>query len=282
MKNLFKILVILLHTTILLSCVKSSKTEIQNKEFQFTTQTGYTAVPIPKNMVLIDSGNYIPLYGKVKDKVHVKQFELDVYPVTNANYLEFVKLNPKWRKSGMKKIFADANYLKDWQNDTTLGVNMLPNSPITNVSWYAANAFCESVECRLPTLDEWEYVAMADQESIDARKEKSYNQYILDWYEKNNTFKNEIGKTYKNKWGVYDMHGLVWEWTNDFSSVLISGENRGNAGNDKNLFCGSSSLGASDLMNYAAFMRYAFRSSLKANYCVQNLGFRCVKIDIQN
>jgi sulfatase modifying factor 1 len=36
-------------------------------------------------------------------------------------------------------------------------------------------------------------------------------------------------------------------------------------------------LGATDLMNYAAFMRYAFRGSIKAKYAVQNLGFRCVK-----
>lgn len=265
-----------------LSCIQK-----ENSNHSIETETNIhhdslNPVIITQNKVQIKGGTYTPLYGSDSQRVTVSDFQIDVYPVTNAEYLVFVKANPQWQKSKVKKIFADANYLRNWKNDTTLGDNMLDNSPITNVSWFAANAYCKATDSRLPTLDEWEYVAMADSKDIDARRKANYNQYILDWYEKNNTFKNEIGKTYKNKWGVYDMHGLVWEWTNDFSSVLISGENRGNTGNDKNLFCGSSSLGASDLMNYAAFMRYAFRSSLKANYCVQNLGFRCVKIDIQN
>jgi formylglycine-generating enzyme required for sulfatase activity len=129
----------------------------------------------------------------------------------------------------------------------------------------------------LPTLDEWEYAAMADQNSPDARKKETYNQLILDWYEAPKTFNNSIGSTFKNYWGIYDLHGLVWEWTMDFNSVLISGESRKDVDKDSNLFCGSAAVGASDLMNYAAFMRYAFRGSLKANYSIRNLGFRCAQ-----
>ena len=62
-----------------------------------------------------------------------------------------------------------------------------------------------------------------------------------------------------------------------FNSILLTGESRSDVTTDKNLFCGSGSLNASDLMNYAAFIRYAFRGSVKANYAVKNLGFRCVK-----
>ena len=46
-------------------------------------------------------------------------------------------------------------------------------------------------------------------------------------------------------------------------------------GLDRNLFCAGGSVGATDVSNYAAYMRYAFRASLKANYAVANLGFRC-------
>ncbi len=225
---------------------------------------------------LIKKGEYVPLYGSNKGTVSVSDFEMDVYPVTNKQYAAFVKRFPQWQKSSIKKIFADANYLHSWAGDTTLGESMTPNASVTNVSWFAAKAYCACVGKRLPTLDEWEYVAMADETTADARTKKSFNQYILDWYEKPGTFKNEIGKTYKNYWGVYDTHGLVWEWTSDFNSVMISGESR-NEGKDNALFCGSGSIGAKDLMNYAALMRYAFRGSLKANYAVQNLGFRCVK-----
>ena len=126
-------------------------------------------------------------------------------------------------------------------------------------------------------IDEWEYVAMANEKLPDARTLKSYNEYILSWYEKPKTFNNEIGSTFKNYWGVYDLHGLVWEWTLDFNSVLVSGESRKDVDNDSDLFCGSAAIGATDLMNYAAFMRYAIRGSVKARYTMKNLGFRCVK-----
>lgn len=118
---------------------------------------------------------------------------------------------------------------------------------------------------------------MASQKQADAREEMSYNQYILKWYETPNTFEKEIGSTFKNYWGVYDLHGLVWEWTLDFNSVLLSGESRKDSAGDNSLFCGASAIGATDLMNYAAFMRYAFRGSVKANYSIKNLGFRCVQ-----
>ncbi|MNL63509.1 Formylglycine-generating sulfatase enzyme [compost metagenome] len=71
------------------------------------------------------------------------------------------------------------------------------------------------------------------------------------------------------------MHGLVWEWTSDFNSIFLSGESRKDKSSDQNLFCGSASVNAADLMDYAAFMRYAFRGSLKAQYSTRNLGFRC-------
>ena len=228
-------------------------------------------------MVLIKGGTYIPLYGRDSLTVTIGNFQMDVYPVTNEEYLQFVKKYPKWQKSNVKSLFADANYLRGWKSDTILGDNQLLKAPITNISWFAANDYCECQGKRLPTIDEWEYVAMANEDIPDARILKNYNDFILAWYEKPKTFNNEIGSTFKNYWGVYDLHGLVWEWTSDFNSVLISGESRKDVDTDSNLFCGSAALGATDLMNYAAFMRYAIRGSSKAKYTMKNLGFRCVK-----
>ncbi|GGG99062.1 hypothetical protein GCM10011416_16640 [Polaribacter pacificus] len=228
-------------------------------------------------MVPIKGGEYTPLYGREGVKVQVADFLMDVYPVTNDDFLKFVKENPTWRKSKVIRLFADERYLIDWINDTQLGPEQQLNSPITNVSWFAAKNYCEIQGKRLPTVDEWEYVAMSNETVADARSLENYNKYILSWYEKPKTFDNVVGSTFKNYWKVYDMHGLVWEWTSDFNSVLITGESRNDVDKNSELFCGSAAINATDLMNYAAFMRYAIRGSLKAKYTMKNLGFRCVK-----
>lgn len=230
-----------------------------------------------EDMLSIKGGSYIPLYGRDSTVVEVKDFEMDKYPVTNKDYVEFVKKYPEWKKSRALKLFVDNSYLTNWKNDLELKDSENPNSPVTYISWFAAKAYCECQGKRLPTIDEWEYVAMADEISKDARKKPSYNQQILSWYEAPRSNENTIGQNSENVWGVHDLNGLVWEWTLDFNSVLISGESRKDVDKDNNLFCGSAALGATDLMNYAAFMRYAIRGSLRAKYSMKNLGFRCVK-----
>ena len=270
----------LLILTLIVSCENiEEQTDSKSSPISNVTQTkeADSSFNVTTEMVLVKGGSYVPLYGKKQEEVIVNDLYMDEYPVTNAEFLDFVKKNKKWQKSNVKKIFADGNYLIKWKNDTILNADSKPNSPITNISWFAANAYCDCQGKRLATVDEWEYAAMADETIPDARKLESYNQIILDWYEKPKTYQNEIGHTFKNYYGAYDMHGLVWEWTSDFNSVLITGESRSDSAENNNLFCGSGSLNATDLMNYAAFIRYAFRGSVKANYSVQNLGFRCVK-----
>ena len=231
----------------------------------------------PDTMMNISGGSYFPLYGRDSSLITVRDFYLDVFPVTNDQYLQFLKIHPAWRRSMVKDLFADGQYLSHWVNDTTYQKTQNGSSPVTTISWFAARAYCTCLGKRLPTLDEWEYVAMADENMADARTQDTFNQYILHQYEKPKSYLGVVGSSPKNYYGVHDLHGLVWEWTEDFNSVMISGESRKDGNNDPDLFCGSGSLGSSDLMNYAAFMRYAFRGSLKANYSIRNLGFRCAK-----
>lgn len=228
-------------------------------------------------MAIVKGGSFVPLYGVDSTTVDVASFEMDIYPVTHGQFLEFVRQNPSWRRGQAKGLFVDDNYLAPWQGELILGKDIDPETPVTNVSWFAAKRYCECQGKTLPTVDQWEYVAMADEELPDARTKETYNQQILDWYETPRTFERTIGSTFKNYWGIYDLHGMVWEWTMDFNSVLISGESRRDQSLDNTLFCGGAAIGASDLMNYAAFMRYAFRGSITANYSGRNLGFRCIK-----
>ncbi len=241
-----------------------------------TLLIGWTLYGQDGEMARIEGGEYMPLYGNPGQPVQVEPFEMDIYPVTNAEYLEFVMDQPAWQKGTPIKLYADETYLMHWVSATDMG-QINPQAPVTNVSWFAARAYCTWAGKRLPTVDEWEFAAMAGEELADGRTTEEYNQYILSWYETPRTFLNPVGSGMKNVYGIHDLHGLVWEWTYDFSSVLLSTESRKGGNSDNNLFCGASSLGATDLMNYAAFMRYAFRSSMKARYSSQNLGFRCVQ-----
>lgn len=231
-------------------------------------------------MSKVGGGSFVPLYGSADEKeVKISSFLLDVYPVTNQEYAEFLKEYPEYSRSKIIRLFAAESYLSHWTGDDDYG-NLDPKAPVTNVSWFAAKKYCECQGKRLPDLDEWEYAAMADEKNRDARTKEEFNKYILSWYETSKTFNNPVGKTFQNYWGIYDLHGLVWEWTYDFNSIFLSGESRKDKDTDRELFCGDASVNATDLMDYAAFMRYAFRGSLEARYTSKNLGFRCAK-DIQ-
>ncbi|MDX2190498.1 MAG: formylglycine-generating enzyme family protein [Bacteroidota bacterium] len=228
-------------------------------------------------LIPIKGGSFQPLFGGGDSSINLEDFFLDQYPVTKSQYLQFIKRNPQWSKSNVKRLYADQNYLASWINDTTPGNEKNSHAPVTEVSWFAATAYCKCLGKKLPTVAQWEYAAVAGKYKADERNSNEYNQFILNWYKDINTKQNPIGSTYQNYMGIWDMHGLIWEWTYDFNEVMISGESRSDVSTDVNLFCGSGSIGANDLMNYAAFMRYAFRGSLKANYNVKNLGFRCGK-----
>ena len=228
-------------------------------------------------MVLIKGGEYQPFYGEDSTLVKVENFLLDERPVTNAEFLDFVKKNPKWKRSNIKAIFTDDTYLKDWQDDETLPKDADPNAAVTYVSWFAAKAYAKSAGKRLPTLDEWEYVAMADEESANARDKPTYSAHLINLYNEKDRQKHQVKISAPNYYGIYNMFDLVWEWTDDFNSIMTTSDSRTAEFDDKGLFCASAATSTTDVLNYASFMRYAFRSSLKANYTVGNLGFRCAK-----
>ncbi len=232
---------------------------------------------IKTNMAPISGGKYTPLYSLDTQKIIVLPFLMDIYPVTNSDYKIFVEKFPDWSKSKIKSIFADATYLQHWSSDNKFNTS-IANSPVVNVSWFAAKKYCECQGKRLPTVAEWELAARANETKQDASKDVKFNQWVLNWVSKPNPkILPNVGSTFKNYFGVWDLHGLVWEWTFDFNSALTTGESRGNENLDKTFFCGGGSFAAKDINNYASFMRFAMRSSVKANYTVQNLGFRCVK-----
>jgi sulfatase modifying factor 1 len=232
----------------------------------------------PAGMTLIPAGVYKPLFTAPADSnsISVSKFYLDILPVTNADFLEFLKANPKWLRSAVRRIFADPDYLKNWAGDTELGPHAAADAPVTRVSWFAAKAYAQWKGKRLPTTAEWEYAAAASATRADGENDPKFMIDVQRWYSTPSPETlAQVGRGQPNFFGVKDLHGLVWEWVADFNIAMVTGDARGDSGLDRQLFCGSGSVNAKDRDNFPAFMRYGFRSSLKASYTVHNLGFRC-------
>ena len=230
-----------------------------------------------QGMARMPAGFYRPFYfTKGIDSVRIESFYMDATPVTNKQFLEFVKANPNWARSAVSPLLAEDGYLKGWKSDFEIGKPSMVNVPVVNVSWFAARAYAHWCHERLPTINEWEYASLAPIVKPNFASGKSKNELILDWYCKPNAVRFQpVGTVNRNAYGVRDMFGQVWEWVEDFSSVLIPADPRG--GLDLQSFCGAGAAGTIDPSDYATFMRFAMRNSLKANYAVDNLGFRCVK-----
>src|SRR5215831_14790418 len=101
-----------------------------------------SAAEIPRDMVCVSNSVFTPLFRSLTDptNVPVKSFLLDVEPVTNEQFLKFVRANPRWQRSQVKRIFAEENYLKYWAADLEPGTNARPRQPVVWVSWFAAKA----------------------------------------------------------------------------------------------------------------------------------------------
>lgn len=231
-------------------------------------------------MALIPAGQYEPILRGKDDvqQVAVAAFWLDVRPVTNADFLEFVRANPRWRRSQVRPLFADDGYLAEWSGDLELGSRAPADAPVVRVSWFAARAYAMWCGKRLPTTAEWEHAAAAGFTTAIGTDEPAYREMALGWFARSApTPLPPTGNARANLYGVRDMLSLVWEWVDDFNTALVTGESRADTGLERTLFCGAGAISARDLTNYPAFMRAGFRSSLQASYVVPNLGFRCAK-----
>ncbi|MGV8943347.1 formylglycine-generating enzyme family protein [Thermomonas sp.] len=208
----------------------------------------------------------------------VAPFALMRMPVSNAQFLEFVDRHPKWQRDQVSPVFAEQRYLSHWASATKLGETARGDQPVTWVSWFAASAFCESIDARLPTWQEWEFVAASDETRRDARSDPAWRERILGWYSRPSTSAlPRVGLQTPNVYGVQDIHGLVWEWTEDYSAMLVDGDNRKQGDADKSKFCGAGALSMDDRDNYAVLMRVAMLSSLNGADATANMGFRCAR-----
>jgi len=246
--------------------------------------TQATAAEVPatvdrNTMAVVPAGRFVSILLSPDGGADsaVASFRMERRPVTQGEFLVFVRASPQWQRNRVPSIFADGQYLSGWQDVLALGPGIDPDQPVTAVSWFAARAYCESRGARLPTWLEWEYVAAADETRPDARTAQAWQQEILGWYSRPSTLPlPKVGQSRANFYGVRDMHGLVWEWVEDFNGFMMSADAREAGDADALKFCGGAALGFENREEYATAMRVAMLSALKARDTTGNLGFRCV------
>jgi formylglycine-generating enzyme len=217
-------------------------------------------------------------YEDSAGKVRIAPFSLMTRPVTNAEFLAFVTRHPQWRRGAAPIVFAEHRYLEHWKGALSLGTEARAQQPVTRVSWFAAQAYCEAQGARLPTWSEWEYAAAADATRADARSDPAWRERILGWYAKpSGKALADVGQDTADMHGVHDLHGLVWEWVEDYAAMLVSADNRQQSDPDLLQFCGAGAISTDDRENYAVLMRIAMLSALDADDTTANLGFRCAR-----
>ncbi len=179
-------------------------------------------------MVKIDRGSFImgsdsgDSDEKPPHRVTIDyDFEIGKYEVTIGEYKACVAdggcKQPKWLESGSKYNIhtgSDDFYKKMCLKD---------NCPIIGVSWNNAKAYTKWLSrktgknYRLPTEAEWEFVARAGTTTkwCFGNRESKLKDYA--WYYDNSNGKtHKVGTKKPNQWGVYDMHGNVCEWCEDW------------------------------------------------------------------
>jgi formylglycine-generating enzyme required for sulfatase activity len=152
-------------------------------------------------------------------------------------------------------------------------------NPVEQVSWHDAQVFIrrlnqrEGHNCyRLPTEAEWEYAARAGTTSAYSFGDDTGSLGCYAWYWDNSGKKTHpVGQKQPNAWGLYDMHGNVWEWVQDWAGAYSSDaatDYQGPSSGSGRVFRGGC------WRISARYCRSAFRFDISPSGCGDFLGFR--------
>ena len=166
-------------------------------------------------------GDEMPVHS-----VNITQgFYMGKYEVTNTQYIEF--LNDVAEVEPGSEEWFDTQAEDSDSHIIETGGNYIvesgyENHPVIQVSWYGAKAFCNWMSSetgenyRFPSEAEWEYACRGGSETAFCYGDTDSSLGDYAWYSLNSGGgTHQVGEKLSNDWGLYDMHGNIWEWCED-------------------------------------------------------------------
>ncbi len=179
-------------------------------------------------------------YSETQHQVRLSDFSINKYAVTVSEFRKFVEATgyrTDAEKAGFSVIFSNGEVKKGEGVNWRCGVlgRVRPqsedNHPVLHVSWNDAVAYCKWMTAkmgktyRLPTEAEWEYACRAGTTTPFNTGESLTTEQAN--YNGNFPYKNNPSGLYRentvpvdglapNTWGLYNMHGNVFEWCSDW------------------------------------------------------------------
>ena len=202
-----------------------------------------------------------------------KDFEIQQTEVTQAHWFLVMGYNPSRFKT---KENCPEDYLE------INGAALCPNHPVETVSWNDAQDFIKKINegndgyaYRLPTEAEWEYAARGGAQTAYSFGDDTGYLRDYGWYSENSGSQaRAVGSKKANQYDLYDMHGNVWEWVQDWYASYPSGSQRypvGAASGSNRVLRGGG------WGNNAQNLRSAYRNFWRPGIRNSNIGFRLVR-----
>jgi formylglycine-generating enzyme required for sulfatase activity/mono/diheme cytochrome c family protein len=146
-----------------------------------------------------------------------REFEIQTTHVTQAQYIEIMRVNPS---NFQKREHCPESFTK------VRGIGACPNHPVEKVSWDDAQNLITKLNAtaddgyryRLPSEAEWEHASRGGAQTAYSFGNDPSPLLQFGWFNDNSKGQTQAVASLKpNAYGLYDMHGNVWQWVQDFA-----------------------------------------------------------------
>lgn len=153
-----------------------------------------------------------------------KRLTISTMEISNQQYYAFLKANPSWRKDRIPQACHDGDYLKHWPTPDIYPEG-LADHPVVYVSWYAAKAFAQWCDGRLPSQAEWE--SAISRRTLypwgnQWRSDLCNNREVSHGNQEDSNVRTMPVNSFDHNGSLYNLAGNVWEWCNNWRCQYLS------------------------------------------------------------